>query len=59
MFRRNLSPTALMHETFDIMADPVQFLNIFKMLDLYMEVNCISELRNVTGTDLATFLISL
>lgn len=48
-----------MHETFDIMADPVQFLNIFKMLDLYMEVNCIFELRNVTGTDLATFLISL
>lgn len=58
MFRRNLSPTALMHETFDIMADPVQFLTIFKMLDFHMGVNCICELRSVTATNLATCLIS-
>jgi len=57
MFRRNLSPTALVYKTFDILADPVQFLTIFKMFDFYMGVNRICELRRVTATHLAVCLI--
>lgn len=47
-----------MNKTFDIVSDSVWILTIFKILDFYLGVNCICELRNITTADLATCLIS-
>lgn len=58
MLRRNPLCTVLMHKIFDIVADSVSILTIFKIFDFYLGVNCMCELRNATTADLATCLFS-